>query len=84
MNDFVDWDITLLFEDDVLGMDKAQWREKLKADTDAFLAGGGEIEYLPYNPIPEMAARVGYWRPMGTEELNDMLDVDEDNETIVY
>lgn len=78
MNDYVDWDRAYL-EEDVLGLSKAQWREKLAADTEEFLANGGEIEYVPYNPIPEMAARVGYWAPMGQDELDDMLDVDEDS-----
>ena len=63
--------------DDVLGMSKAQWREKLAADAETFLANGGEIEYLPYDWTTEIAARVGYWQPMGQEELDDMLDSDE-------
>jgi len=76
MNDYVDWDKAYL-EEDVLGMGKAEWREKLAADTEVFLANGGEIDVIPYNPIPELAARVGYWQPMGQEELDDMLDSDE-------
>ena len=77
MNDYVDWDRAYL-EDDVLGMNKSQWRQKLAADTKVFLADGGEIDLIPYNPIPELAARVGYWAPMGQEELDDMLDVEDD------
>jgi len=78
MNTYVDWDKAYL-EDDVCGMSKTQWREKLAADTEAFLEAGNEIEVIPYNPIAEMAARVGYWQPMGQEELDDMLDADEDS-----
>ena len=34
-----DWDRALIdYTDDVCGMSKAQWREKLKADTETFLA----------------------------------------------
>lgn len=69
-------------DDDVLGMTKSQWREKLAADTAEFLANGGEIEVIPYDPIPEMTARVGYWYPMGQTELDEMLDATE--ETNVY
>jgi hypothetical protein len=62
------------YEDDVLGMSKAQWREKLAADTETFLANGGEVEYLPYDPLPEIMARVGRWEPMGRDELEDLAD----------
>ena len=73
MNDYVDWDKAYLY-DDVLGMDKAQWRQKLAKDTETFLANGGEIEYLPYNWQAEITARVGYWEPMGRDELEDLAD----------
>lgn len=69
-------------DDDVLGMTKAQWRAKLAEDTAKFLADGGEIEYVPYDPIPEMTARVGFWNPMGQTELDEMMDATED--TNVY
>lgn len=81
MNDYVDWDAAYL-EDDVLGMSKAEWREKLAADTETFLENGGEIEYLPYNWQAEIAARVGYWKNLGQDELDDMLDAGDD--TNVY
>lgn len=60
--------------DDVLGMSKAEWREKIAADTEAFLQAGGVIEELPYNPLAEIAARVGRWSPLGTEELDDLVE----------
>ena len=81
MNDYVDWDAAYL-EDDVLGMSKAEWREKLAADTETFLANGGEIEYLPYDWKAEIAARVGYWKNLGQDELDEMLDATDD--TNVY
>ena len=68
--------------DDVLGMSKAQWREKLKADTETFIANGGEIEQIPYDWTVEIAARVGYWQSLGQVELDEMLDAT--NETQVY
>ena len=68
--------------DDVLGMSKAQWREKLAADAETFLANGGEIEYLPYDWTTEIAARVGYWQSLGQAELDEMLDTTD--ETQVY
>ena len=73
MNTYTDWDKAYL-EDDVLGLTKAQWREKLAKDTEQFLAEGGEIEYLPYDPLPEIMARVGRWEPMGRDELEDLGD----------
>ena len=81
MNDYVDWDAAYL-EDDVLGMSKAEWREKLEADTQTFIANGGEIEYLPYDWTAEIAARIGYWKNLGQEDLDDMLEASDD--THVY
>ena len=69
--------------DDVLGMSKAQWREKLAADTEAFVADGGEIKQIPYNWAVEIAARVGYWQSLGQVEMDEMLDA-VDNESNVY
>lgn len=84
MNEFTDWDRALIdYTDDVLGMSKAQWREKLAADTEQFLADGGEIEVLPYDPTQEIMARVGQWQSMGQQELDDMLEA-TDEETNVY
>ena len=84
MNDFTDWDRALIdYTDDICGLTKAQWREKLAADTATFLANGGEIEYLPYDYKAEIADRVGYWRPMGQSDLDEMLDA-ESYETTVY
>ena len=60
--------------DDVLGMSKPEWREKLAADTEAFLQAGGVIEQIPYNPVAEIAARVGRWSALGYEELEDIGD----------
>ena len=81
MNTFTDWDRALIdYTDDVCGMSKAQWREKLKADTDTFVANGGEIEVLPYDPMPEIMARVGRWQAMGHAELDGMLDAVDDED----
>jgi len=66
-----------LLEEDVCGMSKAEWREKLAADTEQFLADGGEIEQLPYNWQAEIAARVGYWQSLGQTEMDEMLDAIE-------
>lgn len=68
--------------DDVLGMSKAQWREKLAADTEKFLADGGEIEQVPYDWSVEIAARVGYWQAQGQVELDNLFDTVD--ETQVY
>lgn len=84
MNEFTDWDRALIdHTDDVLGMSKAQWREKLASDTETFVANGGEIELLPYDWKAELAARVGYWQSLGQVELDDMLDA-VDDESNVY
>ena len=85
MNEYTDWDRALIdHTDDVCGMSKAQWREKLKADTATFLANGGEIEYLPYDPMPEIMARVGRWQSMGQATLDEMLDAVDDDDAHVY
>lgn len=78
MNDYVDWDAAYL-EDDVLGMSKAEWSEKLAADTETFIANGGEIEYLPYDWKAEIAARIGYWKNLGQDTLDEMLDTSDDS-----
>ncbi len=83
MNDYTDWDRALVdHTDDVCGMSKREWREKLAADTETFLSEGGEIEYIPYDWKAEIAARVGYWQSLGQQELDEMLDAGE--ETNVY
>lgn len=80
MNDYTDWDASLVdYSDDILGMSKAQWREKLKEDTQTYLDNGGEITYLPYDPVPEILARVGRWQAQGRDELDDLT-----TETKVY
>ena len=78
MNTYTDWDKAYL-EDDVCGMSKAEWRAKLAADTETFIANGGEIEYLPYDPLPEIMARVGRWEPMGRDELEDLSDLSDES-----
>ena len=84
MNDFIDWDRALIDDTaDVCGMSKREWREKLAADTEVFVAGGGEIELIPYNWAVEIAARVGYWQSLGQVEMDEMLDA-VDNESNVY
>lgn len=80
MNEYTDWDRALVdTTDDVCGLTKAQWREKLAADTQAYLDAGGEITVLPYDWKQEITARVGYWRALGQDELEDMLDSTDDS-----
>lgn len=74
---YVDWNRELIdLSDDVLGMSKREWREKIKADTDVFLAEGGEIEYLPYDWTKEIMARVGRWTTMGGDSIEEAVQSD--------
>lgn len=50
--------------DDVV---KQRVRETLTYDIDAYLQSGLEIEQVPYNPVPEIIARIGEWSAMGDE-----------------
>lgn len=85
MNEFTDWDRALIDQtDDVCGMSKAQWREKLAADTETFLSDGGEIQYIPYDWKVEIAARVGYWEAMGKSAMDDMLEAGGITDMEVY
>jgi hypothetical protein len=54
--------------------DKACLEEELKADIEAFLAKGGTIEQVPYDPVEEICARVGHWEPLGS--IDDELSFD--------
>lgn len=56
MVEFYDW------SDDAIAPwtpSKDKRREELAVLVDEFLAAGGEIEKVPYNPIPEMVGAVG-------------------------
>lgn len=53
--------------------DKECLEAELKADIEAFLAKGGEIETVPYDPVEEICARVGRWEPLG--QVDDELAV---------
>lgn len=44
---------------------KQKISETLAKQVETFLLDGGEIEPVPYNPVPEIIARVGEWTPMG-------------------
>lgn len=44
---------------------KAKEQSKIAADSMVFLANGGTIEQLPYDPSAENAAMVGHWEYMG-------------------
>lgn len=46
---------------------------ELKADIAAFLAKGGTIEQVPYDPVEEICARVGRWEPLG--QIDDELSL---------
>lgn len=61
-------------------LSKEQMRRRIAADTDTFVADGGTIEYVAYDPRAERASRVGYWQPLGaivTDEVDDGWDETE-------
>lgn len=64
------------------GLTKQQASRKIAEDTNTFLENGGEIEYVPYDPQPEMAARVGRWLPLGDASLGDFIDGFDPTETL--
>lgn len=51
---------------------KQQVSDKLAADTAEFLANGGTIQQIPYDPSKEMAARIGRWQMMGDPIHDDL------------
>ena len=53
--------------------DKQCLEDELKADIAAFLARGGTVEQVPYDPVEEICARVGHWEPLG--QVDDELAV---------
>lgn len=55
MDNFFDW------SDDAIAPlkpAKTKQSETLAAEVERFLAGGGTIEQVPYNPIPEMIGAI--------------------------
>ena len=85
MNDYVNWSRELI-EDLTLGdsvnqQSKEQQRAEIARLTEEFLAGGGEITYLPYDDTAEREARVGYWRPVGGQLFDDSGDDEPAEET---
>jgi len=56
--------------------DKQQQREEIARLTEEYLARGGEITYLPYDPTAEIMARVGQWQSLG-----EAVVIPEDDDT---
>jgi hypothetical protein len=56
--------------------DKQQQREEIARLTEEYLARGGEITYLPYDPTAEIMARVGQWQALG-----EAVVIPEDDDT---
>ena len=58
--------------------DKECLEAELKADIEAFLARGGTVEHVPYDPVEEICARIGRWEPLGqTDDDVTVVDFDE-------
>lgn len=51
---------------------KAKEQSKITADSSIFLANGGTIEQLPYDPSAENADQIGRWQLMGDEVHDDI------------
>jgi hypothetical protein len=60
---------------------KQQQREEIARHTEEYLARGGEITYLPYDPTAEIMARVGQWQALG-EAVH--IPEDDDTEYVTY
>jgi hypothetical protein len=79
----LDWDLDAPF---VPADNKQAQREEIARLTEEFLARGGEITYLPYDPTAEIVDRalnrqlLGFdgATPARTEEYNDTLLDDDD------
>lgn len=55
---------------------KTEQRKQIAEDTERFLANGGTITEIPYDPTHEIMARVGQWNAMGEMTF---VDVDDDD-----
>ena len=59
-----------IYGDSLAQAKKDKQRELIAQHTAEFLARGGEITYLEYDPTAEIEARVGRWSGgMGTESI---------------
>lgn len=59
-----------IYGDSLAQAKKDKQRELIKQHTEEFLARGGQITYLEYDPTAEREARVGYWTGgMGSETI---------------
>ena len=72
----LDWDLDAPF---VPADDKQAQREEIARLTEEFLARGGEITYLPYDPTAEIVDRALNRQLLGFETASDSgYDADED------
>ena len=72
----LDWDLDAPF---VPADDKQAQREEIARLTEEFLANGGEITYLPYDPTAEIVDRALNRQLLGFETSSDSgYDADED------
>jgi len=69
MSDFVNWSQAMLTPAQL--KTKNEQRAEIAKHTEEFLANGGEITVLPYDPTAEIMARVGYWGN-GLGSIEDM------------
>jgi len=67
-----------IFGDSFAQQQKDKQRELIAQHTAEFLARGGVIEQLPYDPTAEREARVGYWNQLGSESFSQE-DSDEED-----
>lgn len=61
---------------------KQEAREQIAYDTCRFVADGGLIEEIEYDPRAEIAARVGRWQRMGDLRMDDLSDELDNTETL--
>ena len=50
-------------------VDKARQQADIDRDVAEFLAKGGVVEKIDYNPVEEICARVGRWNQLGERSL---------------
>ena len=67
-----------IFGDSFAQSQKDKQRELIAQHTAEFLAKGGEITVLPYDPTAEREARVGYWNQLGSESMSQEGSDDDD------
>jgi hypothetical protein len=67
-----------IYGDSFAQSQKDKQRELIAQHTAEFLARGGEIEVLPYDPTAEREGRVGYWNQLGSESMSQEDSSDEE------